>query len=57
MNDGLCNLWKVDTKENSENRIKLGIHPSCKEKKEKYIDCCNAFEAIPEVRSAVLQFI
>jgi hypothetical protein len=29
---------------------------SCKEKKEKYIDCCNAFEAILEVRSVVLQF-
>jgi hypothetical protein len=33
MNDGLCNLWKADTMENSENRSKPGIHPLAKRRK------------------------
>jgi len=33
MNDSLCNLWKADTVENSENRSKLGIHPLAKRRK------------------------
>jgi predicted metal-binding protein len=33
MNDGLCNLWKADTMENSKNRSKLGIHPLAKRRK------------------------